>query len=128
MANRAEFNETGTPSFKAHYRNADVDTDWLDHVEERTLQLDRFGNGIRHFDVEISHNANPSRRPTAWRVEISAQLRTNTIRATGQATDPQKAFAEAREVMEANLRRAARRMHYSRHRKQSTRKVGELLS
>lgn len=119
---------TPAPTFKAHGRHLELDAKWLEHVEERTLQLDRFGNGIRHFDVEIAHNSNPSRAPYAWRVEISAQLRKHTIRATGQAADPQRAFAQAREVMESNLRRAARKMQFSRHGRRSTLRVSEVLN
>lgn len=121
-------NPNPTPTFKAHGRHTAIDAKWLEHVEERTLQLDRFGNGITHFDVEISHNSNPSRQPMAWRVEIAAKMRKHTIRATGQAADPQRAFAEAREVMESNLRRAARKMHWSRHGRRATLTASQVVS
>lgn len=115
------------PQVKVHSRHMTVDADWLVHINERTLQLDRFGNGVVGFDVEITHTRNPSRHDRAWRVDLAAQLTSHVIRASAEAEDPRKAFELARDVLEANLRRAARRHHWSRHGRGSTLKVSRGL-
>ena len=119
---------TAQPTVRVQARNVAVDPHWLERVVDRVGKLDRFGNGVVSFDVEVTHNPNPSRHPAAWRVELSAKLRKHTIRATGQAPDPERAFTEAKEVLEANLRRAAKRMQFSRHGRKSTAKLREVLA
>ena len=118
----------GTPGVKVHSRHMTVDADWLGHITERTQQLDRFGNGVRGFDVEIIHSRNPSRHDRAWRVELAALVDGNSIRGSAEAEDPRKAFELARDVLEANLRRAARRLHWSRHGRKATLKLSRDLA
>ncbi len=116
------------PTLKIHSRHVDVDHEWIDHVRERTLELDRFGNNILAMDVEIAHNNNPRQTSHSWHVELSFQIKGHVIRATGEAADPERAFERARAVMESNLRRAARRHHWSRHGRKATMKVANVLA
>ena len=116
-----------TPRVDIHARNVALDKAWLQAISDRTLQLDRFGNGIRSFEIEVTHNPNPSRQAKAWRVEIAAHLLNHSIRATGVAAEPEPAFFEAREILESSLRRASRRMHWSRHGRRATRKIAAAL-
>jgi ribosomal subunit interface protein len=115
------------PTLNIHSRHVEVDAEWIEHVRERTLELDRFGNGIFSYDVEIAHNENRRQAGHAWRVEISIKIKGHLIRATGEAADPERAFESSRRIMEANLRRAARRHHWSRHGRKATTKVSEFL-
>ena len=117
-----------SPVLTIHSRHVEVDAEWVEHVRERTLELDRFGNGILTMDVEIAHNDNRRQVGHAWHVEISVSIKGHMIRATGEAADPERAFEKSRAVMEANLRRAARRHHWSRHGRNSTAKVAQVLA
>jgi len=110
-----------------HTRHVDVDAVWIEHVRERTLELDRFGNGIFSCDVEIAHNENRRQAGHAWRVEMSIKIKGHLLRATGEAADPERAFENSRRIMEASLRRAARRHHWSRHGRKATTRVTEFL-
>jgi len=118
----------GTPALKIHSRHVDVDAEWLQHVRERTMELDRFGNNIVSFDVEIAHNNNPRQTSHSWHVEISVSVKGHVIRATGEAGDPERAFERSRAVMEGNLRRAARRHHWSRHGRKATMRMAPELA
>lgn len=111
-----------------HSRNLQLDKDWLDHVKERSTELDRFGNKIIAMDVEITHNKHRRRESHAWHVEIRTRVDGHTILAKSEAADPERAFESARAKMESNLRRAARRHHWSRHGRKSTLRVGEMLA
>lgn len=119
---------SSAPVLKIHTRHVDVDNVWLEHVRERTMELDRFGNNIIGLDVEIAYNSNKRQQSHSWHVEISAKIKGHVLRATGEASDPERAFEKSRAVMEANLRRAARRHHWSRHGRNSTAKVAFRLA
>jgi len=116
------------PSLTIHSRNVPVDAQWIEHVRERTLELDRFGNNILSIDVEITHNASARQHAYAWHVEISISIKGHVLRATGEAVDPERAFEKSRAVMESNLRRAGRRHHWSRHGRGATVRVVERLA
>ena len=75
------------PTVKVHSRHMTVDDDWLAHINDRTLQLDRFGNGVTGFDVEITHTRNPSRHDRAWQVDLAAFLKQHVIRASAEAEE-----------------------------------------
>jgi ribosomal subunit interface protein len=119
---------SSSPTLTIHSRHIEVDAEWLEHVRERTLELDRFGNNLISLDVEIAHNNNKRQQSHSWHVEISAAIKGHIIRATGEAADPERAFEKARAVMESNLRRAARRHHWSRHGRRATLRVANLLT
>ncbi len=119
---------SSSPVLKIHTRHIEVDAVWLEHVEERTLELDRFGNNIISMDVEIAHNNNRRQQAHSWHVEISVKIKGHVLRSTGEAADPERAFEKSRAVMEANLRRAARRHHWSRHGRKATAKVAFRLA
>ena len=119
---------SSAPTLTIHTRHVEVDNVWLDHVRERTMDLDRFGNNIISIDVEIAHNNNKRQQSHSWHVEISAKVKGHVLRATGEAADPERAFEKSRAVMEANLRRAARRHHWSRHGRNATAKVAFRLA
>ena len=101
-------------------RHEVLDPVWLEHVRSRVLELDRFGNKIIAIDVEITYNKNPRRQAKAWHVEIKTRVDGHMILAQYEAADPERTFEKARAVMESNLRRAARRHHWSRHGKNAT--------
>lgn len=102
-----------------HSRHVKIDEARAAEMRRRTAELDRFGNNLLSFDVEIGRNFNPSVAKNAWEVEIAARARGHLLRATGRAGDWLTAFDIAHERMEASLRRAARRMHWSRHGRKS---------
>lgn len=103
-----------------HSRHEVLDPDWIEHVRERVLELDRFGNKIIAIDVEVTYNKNPRRHAKAWHVEIRTRVDGHTILAEYEAADPERTFEKARAIMESNLRRAGRRHHWSRHGKSAT--------
>jgi ribosomal subunit interface protein len=103
-----------------HSRHEVLDPEWVQHVRERVLELDRFGNKIIAIDVEVTYNKNPRRLSKAWHVEIRTRVDGHTILAEYEAADPERTFEKARAIMESNLRRAARRHHWSRHGKKAT--------
>ena len=115
------------PIITIHNRNLDANKEWLEHLRERTLLLDRFGNKIISFDVEVIHQKNPRLAAKAWNVEITARVDGAFIRATGEAPEPERAYEKSHKVMEASLRRAARRHHWSRHGRKATLKVSKQL-
>lgn len=115
------------PIITIHNRNLDANKEWLEHLRERTLKLDRFGNKIISIDVEIAHQTNPRLAAKSWHVEITAKVDGAVIRATGEAPEPEKAYERSHKVMESNLRRAARRHHWSRHGRKATMKVSQKL-
>ncbi|MEY2672713.1 MAG: hypothetical protein RL228_867 [Actinomycetota bacterium] len=115
------------PTISIHNRHLEANKEWLEHLRERTLELDRFGNNIIAFDVEVAHQNNPRLAAKSWHVEITAKVKGALIRATGEASEPEKAYERAFKVMESNLRRAAKRHHWSRHGRKSTMKVSEKL-
>lgn len=115
------------PIISIHNRSVEANKEWLEHLKDRTQKLDRFGNNIVSFDVEISHFTNPRLSAKSWHVEITAKIKGALIRATGEAAEPERAYERAHKVMESNLRRAARRHHWSRHGRKSTMKVTEKL-
>ncbi len=116
-----------SPTIAIHNRNLDANKEWLEHLRDRTLLLDRFGNNIISFDVEVAHQTNPRLAAKSWHVEITAKIRGAVIRATGEASEPERAYERAHKVMESNLRRASRRHHWSRHGRKSTLKVSQKL-
>lgn len=119
---------SNTFQLNIHSRNLQLDKEWLDHVKERTNELGRFGNKIIAMDVEITHNKNHRRESHAWHVEIRTRVDGHLILARAEAADPERAFERARATMESNLRRAARRHHWSRHGRKATMRVGEALA
>jgi ribosomal subunit interface protein len=114
-----------TPQLTIHTRQVKVEKDLLERMQTRTAELDRFGNHILKIDVEIQHSERHRNSENSWHIEISASVRGHIIRATGEANDPGHAFEKARAIMEANLRRAARRHHWSRHGRKSVMKTGQ---
>jgi ribosomal subunit interface protein len=116
------------PIIVIHNRNSEANKEWLEHLRERTLKLDRFGNHIISFDVEIMHQVNPRLSSKAWHIEITAKVDGAVIRATGEASEPERAYERSFKVMESNLRRAARRHHWSRHGRKATLKVSQKLT
>ena len=120
--------KSSAPAVNIHARNLDLDVVWLEHVETRVNQLDRFGNSIIAIDVEVTHNRNPRRQAKGWHVEIQTRVDGHVILAKAEAADPERAFELARQKMEANLRRAARRHHWSRHGRKSTMRMTEVLA
>ena len=115
------------PIISIHNRNLEANKEWLEHLKNRTKGLDKFGNNIISFDVEIDHQTNPRLSAKSWHVEITAKIPGSVIRATGEASEPERAFERAHKVMESNLRRAARRHHWSRHGRKATMKVNQKL-
>lgn len=111
-----------------HRRHLELDADWLEHVRERTFELDRFGNKIIAIDVEISYAKNRRQQSHAWHVEIRTRVDGHTILAVAESSDPERTFEKARAIMESNLRRAARRHHWSRHGRKATMRVNEALA
>ncbi len=66
------------PTISIHNRhleanNLEANKEWLEHLRERTLELDRFGNNIIAFDVEVAHQNNPRLAAKSWHVEITAK-------------------------------------------------------
>ena len=109
-------------------RHLDLGEFWVEHVREKTQPLARFGLDITEFDVEVEHEVNPRRASMAWRVEITAKTRKAApFRAKGEGEKAEIAFDRARETLEQNLRRAAKRRRWSRHGNGATSKVARLL-
>ncbi|MEY3696714.1 MAG: hypothetical protein RJA41_364 [Actinomycetota bacterium] len=115
------------PIISINNRHVEANKEWLDHLRQRTLELDRFGNNIISFDVEVAHQNNPRLSAKSWHVEITAKVRGAVIRATGESSEPEKAYERAHKVMESNLRRAAKRQHWSRHGRKATLRVSQKL-
>lgn len=118
---------TSTPSIVVQTHGMKFDADWLTTVKEKTAHLNRFGNNIIEMKVEFTHNNNPRQSDKAWTCVISAFIEGRMMKATGQASDEKRSFEFARETMEANLRRAARRHRYSRHGRRATQKANQTL-
>lgn len=108
-------------------RHLDLGEFWVDHVKTKTAGLARFGMDILRFDVEVLHETNPRQNSQAWKVEIAAIGKGAPIRATGTGAEAEAAFERCRETMEHQLRRVHKRSRWSRHRKQSTTKLGRIL-
>ncbi len=115
------------PTIVVHSHGMKFDAAWMDIVKEKTGHLDRFGNNIVEIKVDFAHNNNPRQNDYAWTCVISAFIQGRMMKATGQASDEKRAFEFARETMESNLRRAARRHRYSRHGRKATQKVSKTL-
>jgi ribosome-associated translation inhibitor RaiA len=118
---------SSNPTIVIQANGMKFDDQWLKLVHEKTAHLDRFGNNILEFKVELTHNNNPRQSDKAWTCVISALIQGRMMKATGQASDEKRAFEFARETMESNLRRAARRHRYSRHGRKATLKVSQTL-
>ena len=108
-------------------RHLDLGEFWVEHVREKTALLARFGLGITGFDVEVLHETNPRQSSKAWLVEISARTLGEPIRAKASGDKAEVAFERARETLERQLRRAAKRRRWSRHGNGATAKVARLL-
>ncbi len=108
-------------------RHLDLGEFWVEHVREKTALLARFGLGITGFDVEVLHEANPRQASKAWLVEISARTLGEPIRAKAAGDKAEVAYERARETLERQLRRVAKRRRWSRHGNGATAKVARLL-
>ncbi len=108
-------------------RHLDLGEFWVQHVREKTAGLARFGLGISRFDVEVLHEANPRQASKAWQVEIAAFTHGAPARAKGTGAEAEIAYERARETLELQLRRAAKRGRWSRHGTGATAKVARLL-
>ncbi len=115
------------PDVVVRGRHLELGEFWVEHVREKTAALARFGLGITRFDVEVTHEANPRQASQAWQVEVAAFTRSTPIRAKGAGEKAEIAFERARETLEQQLRRAAKRGRWSRHGSGATAKVARLL-
>lgn len=115
------------PEVVVRGRHLDLGEFWVQHVREKTAGLARFGLDISKFDVEVSHETNPRQSSNAWQVEIAAFTQGAPARAKGAGPEADVAFERARETLELQLRRAAKRGRWSRHGSGATAKVARLL-
>ena len=120
-------NVTPTPEVVVRGRHLDLGEFWVQHVREKTSQLARFGLDVTGFDVEVSHETNPRQTSQAWQVEIAAFTRGTPLRAKAAGAEAEIAFERARETLEQQLRRSAKRSRWSRHGQRATAKVARLL-
>jgi len=120
-------NTTQQPNVVVRGRHLDLGEFWVTHVREKTLPLARFGLGVTRFDVEVVHETNPRQSSQAWQVEIAAITLGKPLRAKGAGPEAEIAFERARETLELQLRRAAKRGRWSRHGSGATAKVARLL-
>ncbi|MHB0928145.1 MAG: HPF/RaiA family ribosome-associated protein [Candidatus Nanopelagicales bacterium] len=118
---------TQQPDVIVRGRHLELGEFWVEHVREKTVALARFGLGISRFDVEVTREANPRQASQAWQVEVAAITRGTPIRAKGAGEKAEIAFERARETLEHQLRRAAKRGRWSRHGSGATAKVARLL-
>ncbi len=118
---------TKQPEVVVRGRHLELGEFWVGHVREKCLLLARFGLGITGFDVEVSHETNPRQASQAWQVEVAAFARKGPIRAKGSGEKAEIAFERARETLEEQLRRAAKRSRWSRHGSGATAKVARML-
>lgn len=120
---------TQAPEVVVRGRHLDLGEFWVQHVREKTALLARFGLDVTGFDVEVLHESNPRQASQAWQVEIAARTRGTgaPLRAKGAGHEAEVAFERARETLEQQLRRTAKRTRWSRHGNRATAKVARLL-
>ena len=120
-------NDLQQPDVVVRGRHLDLGEFWVEHVREKTVALARFGLDITGFDVEVNHETNPRQSSQAWQVEISAFTHAEPLLAKGAGDKAEVAFERARETLEQQLRRKAKRRRWSRHGNGATAKVARLL-
>ncbi|MDO5672188.1 MAG: ribosome-associated translation inhibitor RaiA [Actinomycetaceae bacterium] len=91
-------------------RNAEIHSNFRDHVEEKLAKVEQLAPRAQRVDVELTHERNPRQADNAERIELTVRGKGPVIRAEASSSDRYAALDLAAAKLFERLRRARDRV------------------